>query len=338
MKTETHESLEAVGPEAWEALRADAALRPPFMSWTWQREWLAVFGEGRRVELRAVSDDGGHLLAVLPLVEIATGRLMLAGGADISDYLDLLARRGHEREAWSALLEARAAERATWELHAVPGASVTVTALPALAAAVGLVATAEVEERCPVVALPDSWDAFLASLPKKHRHELTRKLRRFEREVPDGRIAWETTPAGIERRLDEFLALHRASREGKAKFMDPRMERFFRRAIVGLAADGVARLAFLDTATGAVASFVTLEWDDTVGLYNSGFAPAHAPLSPGLVLLAGVVRDAMERGHTRFDFLRGEERYKYEFGPTPEPVHLVTIGVGGRFGAPHVQT
>jgi len=325
VKTDVHESLEAIGPEAWEAVRADSGLRSPFLSWPWQHEWLAAFGEGRRLELRAVTDDAGRLLALLPLVEIAPGRLMLAGGADVSDYLDLLARRDHETAAWSALLEARAADRSVWELHAVPDASATVTALPALAAAVGLVASATVEERCPVLALPESWDAFLAALEKKHRHELTRKLRRFEREVPDGRIVWETTPAGIARRLDDFLVLHRASRAGKAKFMDTRMERFFRRAIGALAAAGGARLALLERPDGPLASFVTLEWDDTVGLYNSGFAPAHAALSPGLVLLAHVVRDAIERGRRRFDFLRGEERYKYEFGPTPEPVHLVTI-------------
>jgi CelD/BcsL family acetyltransferase involved in cellulose biosynthesis len=325
VKTEVHESLEAVGPEAWEALHADSRPRSPFMSWTWQREWLAVFGEGRRLELRSITEPNGRLLAVLPLVEIAPGRLMLAGGADVSDYLDLLVREGRETDAWIALLEARAAEPAVWELHAVPGASPTVTALPALAAAVGLVASAPVEERCPVLQLPDSWEAFLAALPKKHRHELTRKIRRFEREVPEGRIAWETTPAGIDARLDQFVALHRASREGKAKFMDDRMERFFRRAITALAARGGARLALLDTASGPVAAFVTLEWEGTVGLYNSGFEPAHAALSPGLVLLAGVVRDAIERGRRTFDFLRGEERYKYEFGPTPEPVHCVTV-------------
>ena len=177
-----------------------------------------------------------------------------------------------------------------------------------------------------MLALPVTWDAFLTALPKKHRHELTRKLRRFEREVPDGRVAWESTPAGIERRLDDFLALHRASRAGTAKFMDARMEGFFRRAIGALAAAGGARLALLERSDGPLASFVTLEWDGTVGLYNSGFAPAHAALSPGLVLLAHVVRDALERGCRRFDFLRGEERYKYEFGPLPEPVYLVTIG------------
>ena len=326
MKTDVHESLEAVGSEAWQALHADSRLRSPFLGWAWQREWLTVFGEGRRVALHAVSDDAGQLVAVLPLVELAPDRLMLAGGADVSDYLDLLARKGRETEAWSALLEGRAAAGATWELHAVPAASPTVTALPALADAVGLVVTAAVEERCPVLALPNSWDDFLAGLPKKHRHELTRKMRRFEREVPDGRVVWETTPSGIDRRLDDFLTLHRASREGKAKFMDARMERFFRRAIGALAETGGARLVLLERADGPLAAFVTLEWDSTVGLYNSGFAPAHASLSPGLVLLAHVVRDALERGRRRFDFLRGEERYKYEFGPTAEAVHLVTIG------------
>ena len=121
------------------------------------------------------------------------------------------------------------------------------------------------------------------------------------------------------------VTLHRRSREGKAKFMDARMERFFRRAIVALAARGAARLAFLDTAAGPVAAFVTLEWDATVALYNSGFDPERAALSPGLILLAHVIRDAIERGRRRFDFLRGEERYKYDFGPTPEEVYAVTI-------------
>src|SRR5437899_12125628 len=50
----------------------------------------------------------------------------------------------------------RTAERVEWELHAVPAASTTVTALPQLAPAYGLAASVAVEERCPVRALPSS--------------------------------------------------------------------------------------------------------------------------------------------------------------------------------------
>jgi CelD/BcsL family acetyltransferase involved in cellulose biosynthesis len=326
VKTDVHDSLEAVGADAWDTLHAGSRLRSPFLAWTWQREWVAVFGEGRRLEVRRVVDGTGRLVALLPLVETAPGRWLLAGGADISDYLDLIVLREREDEAWAALLGSRAADRAVWELHAVPAASPTVTAMPALAAAAGLVVTASVEERCPILALPDSWDALLASLSSKHRHEISRKLRRFEREAPQGRVTWESTPEGIDRRLEDFLELHRRSREGKAKFMDARMERFFRRAIPALAVRGTARLAFLELPEGPIASFVTLEWDGTVGLYNSGFHPERAALSPGVVLLAHVIRDAIDRGRRRFDFLRGEERYKYEFGPVPEAVHAVMIG------------
>ena len=326
MKIDVHDSLEAVGSDAWNALHAESRLRSPFLAWTWQREWVGVFGEGRRLELRRVVDGTGRLVALLPLVEIQADRWLLAGGSDVSDYLDLIAVRDREDEAWAALLGARASDRSVWELHAVPAASPTVTALPALAAAIGLAAETAVEERCPILPLPDTWDALLASLSGKHRHELTRKLRRFDREVPEWRVTWADTPAAIDARLDDFLGLHRRSREGKAKFMDARMERFFRRVVPALAAHGGARLALLDLPEGPIASFVTLEWDGTVGLYNSGFHPERAPLSPGLVLLAHVIRDAIERGRRRFDFLRGEERYKYEFGPTPEAVHAVTIG------------
>jgi CelD/BcsL family acetyltransferase involved in cellulose biosynthesis len=185
--------------------------------------------------------------------------------------------------------------------------------------------TLAVEERCPVLALPATWDAYLAGLSGKHRHETLRKIRRLEREVPGARAVGLTSRDAVESRFDEFLTLHRQSRVGKARFMDARMEAFFRRVSARLAEAGSFRLWLLDAPGGPLASFLTLEWDDTVGLYNSGFRPEAAGLAPGLVLLAHVIRDAIERGRRRFDFLRGEERYKYEFEPSPEEVYTVTI-------------
>jgi len=252
----------------------------------------------------------------------------LIGGADVSDYLDLVATSGCEEEAWSALLAARATVPGLWDLHAVPAGSVTVAAAPGLAAAFGLTMTAAVEERCPVLDLPASWDSYLASLTGKQRHELTRKMRRLAREVPDAHPTCAATREDVEARLDDFLGLHRRSRTGKARFMDHRMEAFFRQVIGALAEHGMARLWLLDTREGPLASFVTLEWDGIVGLYNSGFHPDHAALSPGLVLLGYLVQDTIERGRRRFDFLRGEERYKYDFGPVPEDVYRVTVAPG----------
>ena len=325
MKVSIRDRLEAVGASAWDGLVAASRLRSPFLSWAWQSEWARTFAADRRLEIRCVEDGAGNLIAILPLYESAPGSLQLIGGADVSDYLDLISLQGREEEAWMALLQSRTAERVEWELHAVPESSPTVAGLPPLAAACGLAVSATVEERCPVLALPPSWEFYLARLSGKHRHELQRKMRRLERDAPDAHVSSVSAPADIEARLADFLALHRSSRVGKARFMDDRMERFFRRALRAFAERGTARLWFLDTASGPIATFVTIEWDGTVGLYNSGFAPERAALSPGVVLLAQVIRDAIARGREKFDFLRGEERYKFEFGPVPEPVYAVTI-------------
>ena len=325
MKVVVHHRLEAVGRAAWEDLRASARLRAPFLSWAWQTEWVHAFANERRLDIRAVQDADGALIGVLPLFEAAPGLHRIICGADVSDYLDVLAVAGREEDVWTALLQARAAEPETWQLHAVPAASPTVSALSAIAGACGLEAATTLEERCHVLDLPATWDDYLASLPAKHRHELQRKTRRLRREAGDARVSVARRRDEIETRFGDFFDLHRRSRVGKERFMDARMEKFFRRAVGELAPVGGAALLFLDLPSGPAAGFVVLEWDGAVGLYNSGFHPDRAALAPGLVLLLHVIEDAIMRGKRRFDFLRGEERYKYEFGPSPEEVFGVRI-------------
>jgi len=325
VKIEVLEGLDAVGASAWQALHAATERRSPFLSWTWQSEWTRAFASGHRIEIRRATDDAGRLLGLLPLYEAEPGVFRLLGGVDVSDYLDLMAEAGREEDVWAALVASLPAGRSVWDLHAVPAASPTVTRLPALAADHGATVTVALEDRCPILTLPATWDAYLAGLSSKQRHELLRKTRRFEREVPDARVVGVGARADVEARFDDFLALHRASRVGKARFMDERMEAFFRRVAAALSEAGGFRLWLLDTPYGPLATFLCLEWDGTVGLYNSGFRPDQASLSPGVVLLGHVIRDALERGKRRFDFLRGEERYKYDFGPVPEDVYTVTL-------------
>jgi CelD/BcsL family acetyltransferase involved in cellulose biosynthesis len=325
VKVDLHDRLEAVGGAAWDDLLARSRLRSPFLSWTWQLHWARTFAEDRRLEIRTVVDGAGRLTGLLPLYEAEPAVFRILGGVEVSDYLDLIVEAEREEQAWSALLASRTTTDAVWDLHAVPAASYTVTTLPRLAADQGRDVRCAVEERCPILPLPTAWAQYVASLSGKYRHELTRKVRRMEREAPEARAVVLGARDLVEPRLADFLRLHRRSRVGKAKFMDERMEIFFRSISGVLAERETLRLWFLEAAGGSMASFITLEWDGTVGLYNSGFEPSWAGLSPGLVLLTHLIRDAIARGKTRFDFLRGEERYKYEFGPAPEDVYQVRI-------------
>lgn len=326
MKVESLSGFDGLDAARWNALAAGSALPSVFLSWQWQTAWVRAFLGSRALQLLAVSEDSGALVGLLPLYEEAAGPLLrIVGGVDVSDYLDLISPAGREGEIWGALLEHRAARAGEWDLHGIRAASPTLALLPALAPAHGLGARIEREERCPVLALPTSWDAYLGGLSGKDRHELRRKMRRLEAELPGARVRSLADPAGWDAAMTEFLRLHRLSRAGKARFMDETMERFFREALGALAEAGWARLWFLEWEGAPIACFLCLEHGGAAALYNSGFDPARARLAPGIVLLAHVIRDAIERGIATFDFLRGEEPYKYAFGPTP--VDLFNIRV-----------
>lgn len=325
MKIQTLSGIDSLDEIRWNSLLAASSQPSVFMTWQWQGAWLRAFGGGRPVQLLAASDATESLVALLPLYEAEPGLWRIIGGVDVSDYLDLIAVAGREEEAWEALLQHRAADRSVWHLRGIRAESPTAQRLPGLAPAHGLTAAVDLEERCPVLRLAGSWDAYLATLSGKDRHELRRKMRKLEAELPDVRVRSLTDGPRWDEALGRFLRLHRLSRAGKAKFMDESMERFFRDALGALAAAGWARLWFLESAGTPVASFVCTEYGSSVGLYNSGFDPLHARLSPGIVLLGHVIRDSIERRMPAFDFLRGEESYKYAFGPAP--TDLVSVRV-----------
>jgi CelD/BcsL family acetyltransferase involved in cellulose biosynthesis len=309
----------------WNGLVDRSKLPSVFLTWQWQTHWARAFTRGRPLHLLSVTDEDGSLAGLLPLYEDEPTRLRFLGGVDVSDYLDLVAAAGREEEVWHSLLQHRAAEPVEWDLHAIRAASPTIALLPTLAPAYGLQTSVIVEERCPVLSLPDTWDEYLAGLSGKDRHELRRKMRKLERELPGTTVRSHHAAGGWDAALTRFLDLHRFSKVGKARFMDERMERFFRDATGALAAAGWARLWFLEHDGAAVASFLCFEYAGSVGLYNSGFDPVYARLAPGIVLLTHVIMDAIDRRIPIFDFLRGEEPYKQGFGPTPEDLYQVSV-------------
>src|SRR5216684_1908623 len=170
MKVEALPGFEGLDEARWNGLLDQA--RPPsvFLTWQWQTSWAGAFLGGRPLHLLRVTDDAGTLTGVLSLYDETPGERHLLGGVDVSDYLDLIAVAGREEEIWQALLQHRAGQPGEWDLHGIRAASATATVLPALAPGHGLRATVERQDRCPVLALPKTWDEYLARLSGKDRH------------------------------------------------------------------------------------------------------------------------------------------------------------------------
>lgn len=188
----------------------------------------------------------------------------------------------------------------------------------------GLEFALEQEETSAVMLLPDDWGTYLDSLESKDRHELKRKIRRVGREHPDAQVR-AATEESLDQDLRTFVALHRGAEGHKGHFMRPEIATFFERVAHAFMPLGWLRLDFLEIGGRAIASTFGFELGDTFYLYNSAYESDLKRLSPGLVLVSELVKRAMSEGVTRFDFLRGPERYKYQLGAEAVPLNNVRV-------------
>ena len=317
------EELEPAFIEEWRALLGRASMNKLFASPTWLRVWWQEFGGGRDLILLSVR-NGGELVGVAPLMRDGD-RLCFAGDTEICDYMDFIAAPGEEEAVLSAVLRSLGEE--PWQeliLWGVPDGSPTLEALKAASTRFGLSVDIETEDVCPQLDLPSTWSEYLASLDRKDRHELRRKLRKLGQV---GEVELETVeePAAVVAALDDFLRLYRESRSDKAAFMTEQMERFFRAIVSALAAEGRIELIFLNLGGVRVAAVLCFCEGEESLLYNSGYDPNYAYLSVGLLSKALALRKAIEEGKSRFDFLRGHEPYKYDLGAQDVPVYRCTV-------------
>ena len=177
----------------------------------------------------------------------------------------------------------------------------------------------------------DTWDEYLATLDKTARHEIRRKLRRA---ASVGELSIEIVPPSADV-IDEFIRLHNLRFGEEGLFPDNEGGARSRRFIHRLAElernepdGGLMHVAMVRCDSRAI--FVGLGFDDgqTTYLYNAGIDPEASRTSPGITGAALLIQERMAAGIRRFDFLRGQERYKYEWGAVDEPIYrlLVTRG------------
>jgi CelD/BcsL family acetyltransferase involved in cellulose biosynthesis len=320
--------------DAWDALLPAAITPLPFQSHGWAESWFRVFGGDAPPLLLAIRDEAGALIGIAPLVIVQTalGRtVQLMGGDDVTDYLDLVAAERDLRRVWRAVLDYLLRMRETWDaidLHCVPHWSPSHAIVAELLSETMVVRIVQ-EEVCPVVRLGGSYDAYLRALPKKERHEVRRKARNFERDAPSGMLRILTAREEALAALPDFFRLHRLSAPDKERFLTPEVEAFFRGVTGAMADAGWLRLYLLDVDGAPVAAMFTFAADGRLLVYNSGFDPAHARISVGMVLTGMVIEDAAQSGLTLCDFLRGNEAYKYRFGASDTPIWRVIAADDG---------
>lgn len=328
----------AIGAEAWDGLLARSGAASPFLTWAWHRACLdAVPAEERTASQAVVLRSAGELKALFPF-RIQQDRYWglpvigvdwAFGDLGCPDHLDLLASPDADLDAVASELE-----HLPWlaiRLDHVAESARNVERFCAACERRGWKVQRQPQGRCLYVDLPESWEAYLASLTAHRRHAIRRNERKLRRDHDV--VFTEYGQGHLEEGLQHLQQLHALRWGGGGVFRDAAMQRLHCGFAAALAEGAQLWLVTLDLDGTPAAAWYGFAHGDVVYHYQSGRDPRWERERVGSIMVGLMIGRAIERGYQRLDFLRGEEPYKGEWTASARSNYQVTIFRPGWRGA-----
>ncbi|HEY0454829.1 MAG TPA: GNAT family N-acetyltransferase [Verrucomicrobiae bacterium] len=313
--------LEEIAP-AWELLWRSCPLATPFQSPAWLLPWWRHFGSGALRVLALTSEE--QLVGLAPFYlyqqSPAAPRQLLLLGSGNSDYLDILVLPGYEKaclELVSRWIEKLDGEFDACEMLSLSGEAVAMR----IPTPLGLAETFNEIEPCPILHLPTTQGPAEAFFKNECFASLEYYRRRAARmgEIKFGAAADEEQMEAYLIRLAEFEQ-HRWDARGVQSVMAPERVRAFHLDVTRqLLHCGMLRLYAMQLDSRIMAVLYGFSDARKFYYYLGSFDPEFHRLSPGKLVLAHAIHAAVSERLSSFDFLRGAEAYKYEWGARDTP-------------------
>lgn len=327
MNVELLERRDAVEPlrGEWDALAREDARDGFFRTSAWYLAWLEHIRPDSEPFVITVRVDDGRLVGLAPLCRMRHRHLGLTavgfGGRDVvcGDYLDVLTT-GYRPPVLEAVLERLWELRSRWSLL-IFGDVITRGDLQAAvepwARSKGLAIRRPEDLACPYIELPARFEDFLRGLSESMRYHIRRRTRDIL-EKHGARVEVYTEPDQVAARLDILIRLHvaRWRRDGQPGTLGRRgFPDFLRRVTVSPPPGARPRLYVLVHQAQPVAALLAFQFAESALYYQAGWDPDSplARLSPGVVLVRQSIEDAIGSGLRYYDFLRGDEEYKFRW-------------------------
>ncbi len=323
--------------DEWDQLLKNSVSPVPFLTYEYLDAWWQTRGggewpeESRLILVAAFEDD--HLVGIAPLFHTRNtagdSALMFVGAIEVSDFLDFIVKPEDLPPFLSGLIDflLKDAELPAWQvldLYNILDESPSLDALKLEGEKYGWSHEQSRLQPSPNITLPGDFETYLAGIDKKQRHEIRRKLRNLDTSPVDGGFYIVQEADQLHAEVEAFLDMM-AQDPSKQAFLIPAMRQHLHNTARAAFEHGWLQLAFFTLDGEKAAASMSFIYNDLLWLYNSGWEWAYRDFSPGWLLLAYLLRWATENNIHGFDFMRGDESYKYKFGGVDRYVNRVTL-------------
>lgn len=308
----------------WVALQADSASDGIYMTWEWVSAWWQFFGSEHELWLiTAESSDG--LIGVAPLMLVSNHpapgitwrELQFIAATAACEHLDFLIATGQEAAVLPRFIDVLKSHRKRWDVLRLERILPT---SPNLALLEKMDIPWEEGEPlvAPYISLPERWDDYFKSLSKNKREKQRRFIHHLDKAYPDNwQFDWVREKEQLAPVLDRLIELHQKKWEEQGQpgaFPDKVARQFFHAIVQRFLEKGWMRLYRLNFGEDQVASLLAYLYRERLYYFATGIDYAFSDLNPGHILVELSIKEVLEAGASEYDFLWGNESYKYSWG------------------------
>ena len=304
----------------WNDLLNRSGANAVFLTWEWLYSWAECYlNENRKLFILGVYRDR-ELIGIAPWYIHHTKYRLLSirqieflGSPEAgSDYLDVIAKRGKEQEVAASLYRFLLDQgRSLWDsmlLSEIPSSSLFLLHFLDKIEADGKYAEIRHNSYCPIVSLPASRGDFVTALSSNRREQFRRHWRLLNNQADIEHRSY--SGADRDMALNGLFSLYK----DKSKYYNESLQEFIRKFASHCDKKDWLQIDLLTAHGGTIAGLLHLRYHGDLGMYLMAVDKDFNPkISIGNVLVGLAIEKAVEQGLYRYDFLKGNENYKFHW-------------------------
>jgi hypothetical protein len=330
----------------WDAVYAADPEAQFFLSSGWQSDFLANFWTVWFVLAAKRNESDSEYVAFLPMrtkpvfdKRVGFYNEITFGGGAYSDYAGILSLPEVEAEAVPAFAEYLKREL-NWAWFSMDNLRMSDERRRLFVSSFdkALFRHKEIDYKdgaldnsiCPSIDLPSDWDAYLETLSSNNRQKIRRLLRKVDASE-DYRITFADADT-YDRDLTTLLGFWKTKWAPTKPKIDDLVQRNYT-MLSCCAANGTLFLPVFWHGDRPVAALATLidPVRKSLLFFITGRDETYSEMPAGYLLHAHSIRHAIAEGFSTYDFLRGDEPYKFLFAPQQQH-RLKPVAVGTKTG------
>jgi len=310
--------------ESWNKILSQTACANVQLTYEWLSTWWEVFGGNERLSLITVTDRG-KIIGIAPL--IITKVISKAGfelrklafvGDGLTDYHDLLISHERRKEILQALIGFVLSNEKNWDAIHFRNIRSDSPNLPILRDSLkdtSLTFTERINIKAPYISIDCDWLKYYNALGKNIRSDMRRRLNCLTKKGKAEFVRIHETD-DVTNTLHIIKSIHVKCRQAKGEiswYTDEKRLRFVSLILERFGDLKWLDIVFLKLNDRIVAYYLGFIYDNVVYFWNTGFDPEFSGLSPGKLLLHHWIKDSFAVGYREFDFMVGQEPYKFQW-------------------------